>query len=113
MKKIKQMSKFRKWLIEKLGGYVYLPQPVILEDKRDAITFESTEMLTQEQLQYMQEYFPKNLEKEIKESLWQRLGEQTLPYLNVITEDDKLHGTTKYKLYLTMLKDRPSNKTGE
>jgi hypothetical protein len=113
MKKTKQISKFRKWLIEKLGGHVYLPQPIILQDRRDAITFESTEMLTQEQLQYMLEYFPKNLEKEIKESLWQRLSKQTLPYLNVITEDDKLYGTTKFKLYLTMLKDRTPDKVGE
>jgi hypothetical protein len=101
--KDKKISKFRKWLIEKLGGYVYLPQPIILEDKRQAITLESTEIFSQEQFMYMCEHFPAYKEREIKESLWQRLGEQAIPYLTILKQEEKELGAVKYKARLTIV----------
>lgn len=100
-----KIGKVRKWIIKKLGGYVYLPQPIILEDKRQAITLESTEILTQEQLLYMSDYFPHSLEREIKESLWQRLGEQAIPYLTVLKQEKSELGVVEYKAKLTIVKE--------
>lgn len=103
---MKKIGKFRKWLIEKLGGYVYLPQPINLEDKRQAITLESSEVFSKEQYMFMCENFPNYKERDIKTSLWQRLGEQAIPYLIFLKQEEKELGAVKYKARLTIVKEQ-------
>lgn len=102
---MKKISKFRAWLIRKLGGYVYLSQPIILEDKRQAVTLESTETITQEEFIYMCEHFPKYKEREIKESLWQRLGKQAIPYLTILQREERELGAVVFTARVTIVKE--------
>ena len=103
---MKKIGKFRAWLIRKLGGYVYLPQPIILEDKRQAVTLESNLVFSQEEIRYLCEHFPDYYEREIKRELWEKLGEQGIPCLTIFQQEENDLGAVKFKAKLTIVKEQ-------
>ena len=105
--KDKKIGRFRKWLIEKLGGKVDEPmsQPIIIKNVRHAKTFESNLILKDEEFKYWVDKFPQYYERELKRELWQKLGEQTIPYLTIIQNKVIERGTVEYKARLTIVKE--------
>lgn len=101
------MSKFRAWLIKKLGGIVDkpIPQPIIIKENKQAVRLESKLILKDEELRYWVDKFPQYYEGEIKRDLWQKLGKQAIPYLTIIQHKEFELGTVEFKARLTIVKE--------
>ena len=102
---MKKVSKFRKWLIRKLGGICLDEKPIIIENKVSPFTLSSRIELSREEVNYLADYFPRGLEKEIKENLWQKLGEQAIPLMTFTSRENKKLNTMVFKARLTIVRE--------
>lgn len=103
MKK-RKIGKFRKWLIEKLGGIVDAPIPQILIEKYSTETIESRVCLTTEEQLYLFTHFPNSAERDIKQDLWQKIGEKAIPLMTVYSQKNEKLNTMVYKGKITIIK---------
>lgn len=106
---MKKISKFRKWLIRKLGGFCLDEKPTIIENKVPIITLSSRVEFSCEKLNYFADCFPRGVEKAIKEVLWQKLGEQAIPLMTFTSRENKELNTMVYKARLTIVREDCSN----
>ncbi len=102
---MKKASKFRKWLIRKLGGICLDEKPTIIENKVATVKLSSRVEFSRDEATYFASIFPRSMEKEIKKDLWQKLGEQAIPLMTFTSRENKELNTMVYKANLTIVKE--------
>lgn len=101
---MKKIGKFRKWLIKKLGGEIpSLCKPVIIEKHIPTETLGCSIRLTDDERRWYYCMFRENAENKVKKILWEKLGEQAMPFMTVLC-DEKDDMTVECKARLTIVK---------
>lgn len=101
---MKKVSKFRAWLIRKLGGEIPIPtKPVVIERTPPSVILESKVSITYDMLNW---YKYMGGEKRIKKKLWEELFEQASPCMVVLCHDNPQEMVLECKARLTVLKEQ-------
>ena len=103
--KDKKIGKFRKWLIEKLGGELPIPiKPVIIEKHIPTKTFESSICFTEDQVHWYSHMYDKP-EGKIRSMLWEKLGEEAKELMVVDCNKDEENLIVKVRARLTIVNE--------
>lgn len=102
---MKKISKFRAWLIRKLGGIPACEpiKPVVIEQKIHTETFACTISLTPDQEHWYRHMFGEKAEQKVKKLFIEKLEEQISDYITVHCDRDEF-GNLNCRGYITMAK---------
>lgn len=83
---MKKISKFRVWIIRKLGGEIPVPtKPMIVERTPPSVKLESKVSISYDMLDW---YKYMGGEERIKKKLWEAFFEKASPYMVVMCHDN-------------------------
>ena len=102
---MKKIGKFRKWLIKKLGGVIPCDNKVIITNIRHTKTFESNLKFSFYDHQVLVKSNPFKADIKIKETLWEKLGEQIIPTLHTERYDNIETLEKVFKAKLTIVEN--------
>ena len=108
-----KMSKFRVWLIRKLGGEILLPvpPPTVIEVKKPTVILESRVSITDDNIRYLQYMFGEKGENKVKQMLWDKLFDEAKDLIDVrCMKNIEQPMVTDFKCRLTIVKPDKENK---
>lgn len=107
-----KMSKFRVWLIRKLGGEILSPvqPPKVIEVKKPTVILESKVSITDENIRAWQYMFGEKGENKVKKMLWDGLFDEAKDLIEVRCTKNIELMTTEFKCRLTIVKETTGGK---
>lgn len=105
---MKKMSKFRVWLIRKLGGEIILPTPPprIIVERRPSVTLCSSVSITNENIRWLKNMFGEHCEDKVKKKLWEALFDKAKDLLDVQCYRNEELNTVECRCKITIVKEQ-------